>query len=802
MAWHSGAEEWAILGDTTDDQGDATVDPKWPEAEINRYARNMRSLFRCVKGLAILVITWSTVVLLGGFVSVLQKKDFWSLTVITVVQLTGSDHYLVDKWGGTILVPYRFAAIKCGRIFDGEHTLVFRVVQFMNAVPQAVISAINILILIPFVFGLCISTGISLWCLVTRDYGSTDGDGNLKSALDFLYLLGLVQGVLFLIMNIFSLRRRKLLVKQVTEHYKLQQANLIVPEYLETIVAGRMRDNSFTDGRNLVTYAVDLLMEPKSPERYIKGIKDVREMLEASLGTNREMMMKQLLIDCVSFSHIVRKLLRVMNPRSRYSRETREHAVGIVMFLVESVHLEQFPGAIQSISSLLDISEEYLCLLKEYHQDCALGLAEAYDQEDWLLEIKGRYDVHKKYELGQQEVPEPFKEFLCMHKKMFLQGLRILQCLADDEGNCRVISNTEGLMSRITAPLISSRLHQDYHEEWTSIAEKSLPLLCRFMATPGKSRAELRRQISSIGEVLTRTLQILLMCDACFNGKVLLSIAVEILLDLSMDTSFIMASGEWSTRFIVVLLHIFLQKYSSDELESFGDMYCNIHWIKKRNYIRNLAGEQLVRLSSQSVRSAMFILRAASESSPSLGDLTNTLVAVGAKNNTYRMRAAEILEHLCSNYTNDDNYLKSLKEAVLQAVPKVLAEVLGCGWTGAFTQAGTEANQPSYSATDADIEQGPALHDNGQASILSSTQQNSEQHRDEKLHEVLLSLCATVCQKLISTDPDLARRFDEVASKICLEQGKPLMGFSLLVEEAREILKKKNEGVDAAICIG
>ena len=63
--------------------GDAAINPEWPdhEAEINTYARNMRALFRCVKGLAILVITWATVVLLvGGFVSVLQKKDFWSLT--------------------------------------------------------------------------------------------------------------------------------------------------------------------------------------------------------------------------------------------------------------------------------------------------------------------------------------------------------------------------------------------------------------------------------------------------------------------------------------------------------------------------------------------------------------------------------------------------------------------------------------------------------------------------------------------------------------------------------------------------
>jgi hypothetical protein len=45
-------------------------------------------------------------------------------------------------------------------------------------------------------------------------------------------------------------------------------------------------------------------------------------------------------------------------------------------------------------------------------------------------------------------------------------------------------------------------------------------------------------------------------------------------------------------------------------------------------------------------------------------------MAWGAKNNIYRMGAAEILRHLCNYYTNDDNYLESLKEALLQAVPK------------------------------------------------------------------------------------------------------------------------------------
>jgi hypothetical protein len=54
------------------------------------YVSWMTYLLMAMTGLGYLALTWSTVVLLGGFVTALQRKDFWSLTVISMLQAARS----------------------------------------------------------------------------------------------------------------------------------------------------------------------------------------------------------------------------------------------------------------------------------------------------------------------------------------------------------------------------------------------------------------------------------------------------------------------------------------------------------------------------------------------------------------------------------------------------------------------------------------------------------------------------------------------------------------------------------------
>ncbi|KAF0889300.1 hypothetical protein E2562_022850 [Oryza meyeriana var. granulata] len=127
--------------------------------------------------------------------------------------------------------------------------------------------------------------------------------------------------------------------------------------------------------------------------------------------------------------------------------------------IASEIHLEQFPGGIDCVPLLLSAMEEYGWLPEAYQRDQRLP---SLYERDWLLEKDERDWLLKRKKLtwcGEMYIaifrreldPTPFCK----------DGLVIFQKLAADEGNCKVIYNTPGLVSKIMASLSSNLLHQN-----------------------------------------------------------------------------------------------------------------------------------------------------------------------------------------------------------------------------------------------------------------------------------------------------------------------------------------------------
>ncbi|CAM0949644.1 unnamed protein product [Alopecurus aequalis] len=611
-----------------------------------------------------------------------------------------------------------------------------------------------------YVFGLLISTGISLWRL-QHDYGrNSTEEPNLKPALDTLYCLALLQGVLFCYSSLLNLTKKRL-AKEVTAKCDDEDDFQIVSNYLSKTMFGCEKDPSSARGRNLITYGVDLVGS-KSPDDCLsgvqmlytairigeRGLKDARRAdglgkKEArarfkgktkEVGTQWEeiigqhMLMKHLIVYAAPSSPVLQKLLEMLDPRAAYDREMRNQAARIVAHLALDIHLE-----IHYISTLIGMNFEEYRLIEPYNRD---RLLHKYDQ-NW----------DRQASFLRLPSPGPDNQLREVYKKLVLRGSCILQKLATHEDNCRIMSQTQGLIPRIMAPLTSDIIHQFNDGAWSiSVVQGSLKAMCLLVASPGETGAKLRREISSNKEAIG-TMESFLNCTDSCCAK-LQKRAMDILKQIHMD------SLKNRAAFIKMLVDIFLAGDSKDRS------------------IRKLAGEALVKLSIQGGSNTSIILQANGDV---LGSLTKILLLDDAENKTCRLRAAEILEQICVHHTQDDECLSKLKQAMIDTMPKVLAQILSCGRTKDETYPITEEDQVEVIEKEVDIEN--QSDENGRDKTSSSTRpQNKEDYEDEvqvevsedesedeDFHAPLLSLCVTICNTLISADQDLAWQFGAIS---------------------------------------
>uniref|UniRef100_A0A0E0JJM4 Uncharacterized protein n=1 Tax=Oryza punctata TaxID=4537 RepID=A0A0E0JJM4_ORYPU len=73
-------------GDNNPDDIDA--DERLPEEKLNTMALRMAFFYRVMNGFGALAFAWATVVLLGGYATLIKQKDFWFVTIIVFMEAT------------------------------------------------------------------------------------------------------------------------------------------------------------------------------------------------------------------------------------------------------------------------------------------------------------------------------------------------------------------------------------------------------------------------------------------------------------------------------------------------------------------------------------------------------------------------------------------------------------------------------------------------------------------------------------------------------------------------------------------
>ncbi|XP_037472975.1 uncharacterized protein LOC119349073 isoform X2 [Triticum dicoccoides] len=746
-------------------RGTLVDDSNWREVVFaNSYGLLIGYLSMAVKGLGFLVLTWTTVVLLGGYVSTLKKKDFWSLAFITLVQTAGIfDVLLTEKlsyiWDSVLaILSIRYAVI--------DNNPLQRKRQVLANVLALVQLVLFVILLCPlaavYMFGLLISSGISVWRLIQHDYGrDADGLGNLKPALDVLYSIALLQGVIFCYKTVFGFAEGPVVNRIVKAREFGDEARVGISDYLHETIVGCEKDPSFARGRNLITYAIDLMWS-KSPNDYVSGVRILdafaRRMEMVGKKYNEENIMydqwtlKRFMEEHILMKHqimsassaVLQKLLQTLSLRSMCDRETRGCAARIVANIAQGIRLDEFPRGVDYISSLINTFQAY-SLLQPY-------------QLEWAQEIyQQKWDKMAPHlrSLDRDAKGDSDGELLNAHKELMVQGFRILGKLATNNDNCRIMLDTPRLLQKIMAPVTSDLLHQIDHDAWHSIVEGSLKVIINLMvAATGKTGTMLRSKISSSKEAIS-TIGRILECDKC--DQKLQEYAILVLRFLYMDTSLILENAG-REKFIEMLLVDIMTDDNKDKEDR-----------------RAAAASALIALCSKTETGAKSIIMAND-------NVVNNLTIMILENGTFRLIATEILEYLCIHCTstNDDENVKRLKKVMTDAVTKVLGEIV-C-WASEETQTGTLVDQVRFQEPETDLEnQSGDSQVNAEGNNTSSSNQQDRKLSEYGVMICLLSLCVTVCETLISADQDLTPLFESTT---------PMDGVSSFPMKLKQIVGK------------
>ncbi|XP_072975157.1 uncharacterized protein [Typha angustifolia] len=590
-----------------------------PEKKLTLFALRLAILEKAASGLGALGFIWATVVLLGGFAITLERKDFWFITVILLIEgarIFSRSHELEWQhqatWSITEAGRSSFRAIKSSsRLLVRSFKLFLRPFSIDSAritniagtgapgnngrrdiAPvQWTWRTIDVLLPrhISRVFcwlqllsaSACVS--LSLMRLMDQDFGAVrtpDADrNNRNSALNIFYGLALAEALLFLAEKAFwewKVSHRRLL-EQVNSECRLGAAGLVSIKRFFYDAYSKCVNGSIFDGlkMDLVSFAAELLASSSRHEQLIGA----RILLKFSTTTR---FADGTLRKIGTSTPLIERLIEMLNWKNPAEEEIRRSVAVVVSKLAgkkqNALRVAGIPGAVESISSLL------------------------YAGPDDLR----RHGAAVSHEL------------LVFN----LLGLLILKKLAHDHDNCGKIGNARGLLDKIISfTSTGERWHktEEMAESQIKAVKRSLQVVKMLASTTGQTGKVLRQEISEIVFTVSNIREILQHAE---DHMEIQKLGIEILTSLAMDEKARERIGS-TGGMIKELLRIFLRPGGG----------------KDRNSVSVEAGEALAMLAMESVQNCQRILKEES--------VVGRLV-VALDDPVLRVNAARILRNLCS----------------------------------------------------------------------------------------------------------------------------------------------------------
>ncbi|KAK4283618.1 hypothetical protein QN277_000550 [Acacia crassicarpa] len=525
---------------------------KAPEKKLTLFALRLAVFEKAATGLGTLGFIWATVVLLGGFAITLDSTDFWFITFILLIEGTrifSRSHEL--EWQHQATWSITDAGANSFRVLRSASNYVLQSIKnclwrpvvavkkfsqhgqetteaneasppYSDSASTRTWTSSDVPIL-PYANWLFLSSHISrllYWLqllsatacvvlssikLIKHNYGEVaKGDTdkrNRQFALTIFYALALAEALLFLMEKAYwewKISYRKML-EEVRDECELGPLGMVSIRRFFYDAYSRSIEGSIFDGLNmdLASFAMDLLSSNSHDEQLI-GARILRRL------ANSERFSEDTLQKIGISMSVLERLVEMLNWTDHKEEEIRLSAAEILLKLAgkkqNSLRIAGIPGAMESISSLLHITRNY---------------------------IPAADEIGEK----KQVLDHPYYGFWTFNHL----GLLILKKLACNHDNCGKIGHTRGLLPKIIEFTHAEEriLKTENFAPYQIITvKKSLQLMKLLASTTGTTGKHLRREISEMVFTISNLRDILSYGD---KHPLLQKLCMEILTNLALE---------------------------------------------------------------------------------------------------------------------------------------------------------------------------------------------------------------------------------------------------------------------------